>query len=200
MILTHMQRLAANGDMKQRAFRLPLFITAMTVSGAAALQAKAILAGRDPMDMDDPRFWTAAGAQGGALGIYGDFVYGNLTRHGQGAETVLGPVNSELVSMAEFGFDAARKLLKAQGDTVNPGAQLARYVRTWVPGSNLWYSRAASDRLIFDQIQTLADPAYSKSFKRVEDYYKREFGSEFWWAPGDKAPERPPDIDAAFGR
>jgi hypothetical protein len=62
-----------------------LFTTA--VLGGMSLQLKQLAGGRDPQDM------TAALLQGGGLGIYGDFLFGELNRFGGGfATTLAGPL------------------------------------------------------------------------------------------------------------
>jgi hypothetical protein len=42
--------------------------------GAVATQEKALLQGKDPIDMTKPKFWAKALAQGGGLGIAGDMI------------------------------------------------------------------------------------------------------------------------------
>lgn len=52
--------------------------------------------------MTDWKFWPAAFLQGGALGIYGDFMYGaSNTRYGSGpVEVLAGPTIGPLLEMA----------------------------------------------------------------------------------------------------
>jgi hypothetical protein len=52
-----------------------LAFTALSMAaGAVSLQAAAVVAGKDPLDMKSPKFWTEAFARGGAGGIYGDIL------------------------------------------------------------------------------------------------------------------------------
>ena len=72
-----------------------------------------------------------------------------------------------------------------------------RFLRSNTPGSSLWYSRLAMDRLIWDQLQELADPEYRRAFKRTEDRARKDYGQDYWWRPGQAAPQRAPDPGAA---
>jgi len=74
------------------------------------------------------------------------------------------------------------------------GKTLAQHMKAWTPGSSLWYSKLATDRLIFDNIQMMIDPDYRSSFSRYERRMKKDFGQTFWWGPGDSAPERGPRL------
>jgi hypothetical protein len=196
VITTHLMRYALTGPVWARPVKLAAFLTSMTVAGAASMQAKSILFGRDPQDMSDPRFWLAAAAQGGGGGIYGDLLYSGTTREGFGiSETLTGPILGELVGLADAAMSTPRKL--AAGEKVSFGRGLAQFTKRWTPGASLWYSRVAADRLIFDQIYALLDPKGEKqAARRIEKYYRKEFGQEFWWSPGTTSPQRSPRLSA----
>jgi len=74
---------------------------------------------------------------------------------------------------------------------MNKAVQLLRHV---TPGQNLWFSRMATDRLIFDQIQRAIDPNYVQSFARREQQAQKAYGQAYWWHPGETKPERPPSF------
>jgi hypothetical protein len=74
------------------------------------------------------------------------------------------------------------------------GAELARFMRWNTPGTNLWYTRLGLDRLLWDQVQSLVDPDYRKSFRRMEQRARRDYGQDFWWKPGQATPRRAPDL------
>lgn len=163
--------------------------------GALALELKQIAAGRDPRPMDTAGFWGAALMQGSGVGIFGDFLFSDLNRFGGGLpETLAGPV-------AGFGKDvvdltAGNVAQVLAGKDANVGRDLTRFLRLYTPGSSLWYARLAFDRLVFDQLQYLADPKAAEDFRRKEQRWKTEFGQRFYWRPGQSLPERAPDLTA----
>ena len=80
---------------------------------------------------------------------------------------------------------------------VDPRKNLVKEGRKFLPGGNLWYARAAFDRMLADQLHEAIDPDYRKSRARVERYAE-EMGTQYWWAPGDALPERAPDFANAM--
>lgn len=170
----------------------------LTVMAALALQMKAIATGKDPRDMADWKFWGAAFIQGGGAGIFGDFLNAGLDRSGKSfyMTAVGGPTAGlvdDLIKLTGGNISAS-----ADGKDTNFGREMANFVRRNTPGTNLWYSRLALDRLMWDRVQELADPEYQRAFRRTEDRARRDFNQEFFWGPGDRAPTRAPDPAAAF--
>ena len=62
----------------------------------------------------------------------------------------------------------------------------------------MWYWRLAYERVVLDQLQYLVDPKANKAFKAKQQWWKRETGQEFFWEPGQTAPQRGPDFGAAW--
>jgi hypothetical protein len=201
IMTTHLMR--GLTDIQKNGFGFGSYIVwntiGMTLMGALSTQLRPIAKGQDPRDMTDPKFWGAAFVQGGGAGVLGDFLYAGLNRHQTGFYMAMfgGPT-------AKF-FDDAVGLTgwnlqgTLSGEDTNFGRQLARFVRSYTPGSSLWQSRLALDRLMFDQLQTMLDPKYASSFKRLEDRAKKDYGQQFWWRPGKLAPSRAPDLSAVAG-
>jgi len=180
-MMTHMMRgFSQDGNWSKAAYTAKLLAT-MTIAGAVTVQMQALIAGKNPNDMGRPQFWTESFIRGGGGGMMGDFVNSSVSRGGQGVtEFLMGPGPSAIVSTADF--------LK-NGFT---GKSLAQYMKGWTPGSSLWYTKLATDRLVFDQIQALIDPDYRKSFSRYEKRMKKDFDQTFWWSPGQTAPRQAP--------
>ena len=84
------------------------------------------------------------------------------------------------------------------GEDTNLGRETVDYFRKYTPGSNLWWFRAAWDRVLMDNVQRLVDPDAAQHFRRKERRNVRQFGNEYFWAPGDSAPARAPDLTKAF--
>lgn len=161
-------------------------IIGTTLAGGLAMQLKALAAGRDPRPMEDGDFWYAAMLQGGGFGIFGDFLFAAEARGGSGfAKTLGGPVVDDAQSIAN--------VITAD----DPRKSLVKEAKGFIPGNNLWYARAAFDRLIADQVDEYINPDIRNARKRL-DRYAREQGTAYWWAPGDTAPERAPDFANAL--
>lgn len=174
-----------------------LFTTALL--GGLAMQLKQIAGGRDPQAMDNGSFWMAAMLQGGGLGIYGDFLFGDLNRFGGGFATALaGP----LVGKANdfWNLTAGNVAQLASDERTHFGRELVRFSKGLVPGGTIWYLRLAYERVLLDQLQYLVDPEAQDAFRRQQRNWARNTGQEFFWRPGEMAPARAPDVGAALGR
>ena len=157
-----------------------------TLMGAAAIQLKEVANGKDPRPMDGEAFWGAAMLQGGGWGIFGDFLNATQNRIGGGlAQSLSGPMVSDIQGIANVAF--------AQ----HPERSIVREAKGFLPGNNLWYTRLAFDRMMADQIEEAVNPDYRNSWKRM-DRYAREYGTQYFWRPGDFLPERQPDGMNAF--
>lgn len=147
--------------------------------------------------MDSPEFWTAAVLQGGGLGIYGDFLFSDANRFDRGlAETMAGPV-------VGFANDVRRltvgNLMQSTGERpTNAGREAVNFLRRYTPAGSVWYMRLVYERAILDRLQDLADPRAARSWRSQQLRFRRDFGQDYWWRPGRAAPDRAPDLGAAF--
>ncbi len=159
---------------------------ATTLMGAVSVQLKSLAQMKDPRPMGDAKFWTAAMLQGGGFGIFGDFLFAAESRAGGGiAETIAGPSVG----------DAQRLIDLTQAK--DPRTKAVRTAKGFVPGNNLWFARAAFDRLVADQIEEAINPDLRNARRRL-DRYAAEQGTGYFWAPGDRLPERAPDFENAL--
>jgi len=176
-----------------RAYHTAALITYMTTMGALAIQLQQLAAGKDPRDMKDPRFLGAALLKSGALGIYADFIYTEQS-YGRGTvEALLGPTIGTLASVgnairkAAYGDDNMdEKAMDFAGDLLRAG-------RGYVPGAQLWYTKALMNHYIFTNLQDMVSPGYSD---RVQRKMRKEYGQQMYWKPGE-AP-RAPDLSEAW--
>lgn len=154
----------------------------LTMAGYASMTAKDIVKGYwPPRDPADPRTWLAAAQQGGAWGIYGDFLFSQTNRFGGGIiETAAGPT---LGSAGElFGIYNEAMLYgldKASGDE---GRFSASNTLNWalgnVPGLslvNLFYLKPAMDYLWLNSLRETLAPG---TLRRQERTRQREYGQE----------------------
>ncbi len=158
----------------------------LTVGGAAYLQIKALLDGKQPESMnpkENPEFWVKAGLQGGGFGLFGDFVKSSENRFGQSpTEAIVGP------GFAFLGDSAALtigNLLKLPSDEKqNPGREARKYLQRYTPVlASHWATRFAYNRLVLDNLQWMIDPEADKSFK-AQARLAQKNGSPFLVEPG----------------
>lgn len=198
MITSHLYRGASQIDGLSKAKYLAELMVGLTVIGGIGLQTREILKGKDPRNMADPKFWGAAFAQGGSLGLYGDFLFADANRYGKGIpETLAGPVFSLAKDTSELTMGNLWKFLEGQEKT-HFMRDSVNYFHSYMPGRSTWWARLALDRMMFDSLREMADPHASTSFRRTMQNARKDFGQEFWWKPGQSAPERLPDLGEAI--
>jgi hypothetical protein len=199
MLTTQMSRILNEWNQGRQlsavSYGASLFVGA-TALGAVALWMKDIVAGRDPRNAETPQFWMAAMAQGGGLGLFGDFFFSDVNRFGGGVGSSLGgPMTSFIDDTMKLTVGNVQEL--AQGETLggaNAGRELVRYLETYTPGSSLWYARLALEREVFDRLQRVLDPNADRSFS-AQNRYPRDVGTQFFAAPGERLIEgRLPDF------
>lgn len=134
----------------------------------------------------------------GHLGIYGDFLYSAThTRYGSGIlETMSGPTVGPLL---EFGLINPLQAVAAniEGKQGHFLAKEARVAKGFVPFANIWYTKAALDHLIFNNVMESLSPGYLNSIRRRS---MKEQNQDWWYDPSDTIPDRWPDLGAAVKR
>ena len=154
-----------------------------TAMGYSAMYAKDILKGRTPRvptgDIgQDSRLLLAAMTQGGGLGIYGDFLFGEFSRFGRSAlSTAAGPTLGQIDTIAELYSKATR------GEDF--GATALQMVKDNTPFINLFYTRMALDYLFLYQLQEFVNPGY---LSRLEQRIMTENDQRFYMPPSQAIP------------
>lgn len=82
----------------------------------------------------------------------------------------------------------------------NVGRDLSGVLRNYNPLSSLWWSRAAFNRAVMDNVQRALDPEAEQAFERRRRRMERETGQGQWWEQGGAAPSRAPDLALLGGR
>lgn len=164
-----------------------------TLLGAIAFQTKQMIQGKDPVDMDTPKFWTRAMAQGGGAGFLGDIVLGDTTQDRGQLDSLgrlaLGPSFGSLADLYELTKGNADEAIA--GKDTHIGAEALRFTRGHSPYINLWYGRAAFDHMLLHSIQENLSPGY---LDRQKTKAYKDWDQEFYWQPGQALPERAPMI------
>lgn len=147
-----------------------------TLFGYGSMSAKALLKGRTPRDPENYRTWMAAMSQGGGLGIYGDFLFGQVRNRFGGSmlDTLAGP---------GFGtIDGAFDLYGRWRDGDDSAAAALRFTVNNTPFANLFYSRIALDYLFLYRIQESMNPGY---LRRMEKRVEKQNGQTFLIRPSE---------------
>ena len=169
-----------------------------TLAGAMMLQTQSLLSGQDPRPMDDWKFWLASFIKGGSLGIYGDFLYSQsgTTRYGSGPlEALAGPTIGTAATAVTAMVQAGNAM--SEGKDTHLLAKLLGIAKSMVPAENLWYTRAATDHIIFQNAQEALSPGYLANMRAAS---MKQFHQDWWWSPGELKPERAPNMSNAFGQ
>lgn len=165
-------------------------VASTTLLGAVAQQISQIANGKDPQDMSKGKFWMGSMLKGGSLGVYGDFLFDTNTQYGNSPlGTISGPVAGYVEDM--IGLTHGNIMKAAKGENTHAAAEAVRFLKGNIPLNNLWYTKAVTDRLIFNQLQEMVSPGY---MRRVEARAKKDFGQSYFWPPGSTTPTRPPQF------
>jgi hypothetical protein len=201
---THLMRGVAKETRLGKMVYLSHLMLAMTAMGALSYQLKEVAKGRNPMEMfnedgePNMKFWGRAALQGGGLGLYGDFLFSDLNVYGRGlADQTAGPVVGLMTDVRNLTLGNVSQYLA--GDDVNFGKEAVGMASRYFPGNNIWYTRLAFERLVRDNALRYVDPKADARFRRLQRKYAREYGQEYWWAPGKSQPGSRPDLSTMIG-
>lgn len=144
----------------------------MTVFGYMSMQTKLMLKGQTPRPADSKTLLAAA-AQGGGLGIFGDFLFGEANRFGNGpVSSLAGPVAGNLDEIVTL-FQKARSGDAKAGDAF-------RFTVDHTPFINLFWARPAMNYLFLNQLQESMSPG---SLHRYEQNIRKNQGNDFLIPP-----------------
>lgn len=178
-------------------------IVAMTtVLGALTVQLNELSNGNDPMtmwDLDDPNkmagFWLRSAVKGGGLSVLGDIVVAGADPSGRGiTDFIGGPFGSDVKSIANVTLGNAMQW--HEGKDTNAANEAYRLIKNKIPAQNLWYTKAATNRMVFDEIQDMIAPGYREKLMRKaerEQDRTRWLGDFDWGSGFDEA--RAPDFE-----
>lgn len=149
----------------------------------------------DPASAEGRRNITAGLMRGGGLGFFGDFLFANAdpgARSQSLTAGLMGPVPSLIDDTQQLTLGNMNQ--EATGQDSNFGPEAVSYAqRNLTP--NWWYTRAITDRYIFNALQEELEPGYNARRAR------RQFGARgttHWWPAEPGAPMREPDLSRAI--
>jgi hypothetical protein len=157
-----------------------------TLFGYGSMVAKDLVKGKTPRLPDgnasnDGKIFVAALAQGGGMGLMGDFMFGDANRFGGGmlsslAGPTAGAANDIVNLYTSMRDDAIAGNLKAG----KVGADALRVALNNTPFVNLFYTRLALDYLLFYRMQEWMNPGY---LSRMEQKVRTQNNQEFLLPP-----------------
>lgn len=173
----------------------------LTMLGAVVLQNKALVTGKDPYDMTEPRFWMRAFGQGGGAGYLGDLIFKDPTeQHGNSTEqavgAILGPAAGSVAGLAGD-LIVTNAWEAAKGKDTKAAAETLRWANAQLPGQSLWWTRGLWERAFLHNAQEALNPGY---LARMKQRARRDWDQGFWWEPGEVVPERAPEFEKAVGQ
>lgn len=193
VILNHLLpalRHAATAQGLDRLSQIAPLLIGTTILGAASMQARQVLYGKTPRDMNDTKFWQAAMLQGGGFGIFSDFLFTDMSRFGADlTKTLLGPVagfTNDAYRVFKGNFDKALD----EEEHTKFFSDFYQFAKRNIPAVKLWYTRLLIERLMLDQVERMIDPKFDRRMNNIESKMKREYGQEFWWKPGQLSPQQ----------
>lgn len=196
-LMRHGSRIMAQEGLKGKAaYAIPLFVMT-TLLGGLVVQLKELLNGNDPQtmwDSDDPKkassFFVRSAVQGGGLSFLGDILVAGTDTSGRDANSfVSGPLGSDFTAL--LGLTVGNLTQYNEGKDTNFGNEAFKFVKGKIPAQNLWYTKAAINRMVFDEMQDTIAPGYrEKALRKAERQQDRE---RFW---GDDINDiRAPDFE-----
>ncbi|WP_333827697.1 hypothetical protein [Acinetobacter schindleri] len=182
-LMRHGSRAMAQEGMKGKAaYGVPLVI-GMTLLGGLVVQLKELVNGNDPLtmwDSGDPGaaldFMKRSFVAGGGLPVLGDILVAGTDVSGRDAsDFVAGPFGGDFKTVLNLTVGNATQL--SNGVETNAANEAFRFLKGKIPAQNLWYTKAAVNRMLFDQIQDVIAPGYREKLIRKAE---REQGRTRW--------------------
>lgn len=171
-----------------------LVIGLSTMAGYMRMAVNDLATGRPPRDPRDWKTLLAGLAQGGGLGIFGDFMFGEVSRVGSGFwGTVSGPLGSDLDSLYRiynrFREDIHTEHVHRNGRFSDLWTELAHFGVRHVPFANLIYLKGALDYLLWYHLFEAASPGWwARTNRRLE---KEQGRTMTGYTPGGSIPYTP---------
>lgn len=177
-------------------------IAMTTILGGLVVQLKELSSGNDPQtmwDSEDPEksleFLKRSFVAGGGLPVLGDILVAGMDPSGRDtADFLSGPFGSD--AKAILALTVGNATQAGNGVETNAGNEAFRFLKNKIPAQNLWYTKAATNRMIFDEMQDMIAPGYREKLlrKAEREQNRTRFLGDFNWGSGfDEA--RAPDFE-----
>lgn len=125
------------------------------------------------------------------MGFLGDFFANGLSENARyGAWSLASFLGPQASTVLEISDTTIKALGSAMYDKeTKPAASALRTIRSHTPFVNLWWTSAAIDRAVMNDLQEWLSPGY---IARMESRVERGWGQGYWWNPRSSTPNRMP--------
>lgn len=196
-LMRHGSRAMAQDGLKGKASYGVSLFAMTTLLGALVVQLKELANGNDPQtmwDSDDPsktmQFFSRSVVQGGGLSVLGDVVAAGADPTGRDiGDFFTGPFGQDVKAIA--GLTVGNLNQWYDGKDTNASNEAFKALKGKIPAQNLWYTKAATNRLVFDEIQDFVAPGYREKLLRKAE---RQHGRTRWWGD-DLTDVQSPDFE-----
>lgn len=184
---------------KQAVWNLGVMAAMSAAAGYLRMTVNDVARGSPVRNPFDPKTALAGLAQGGGMGILGDFLFGETNRMGGGfMDVAAGPVLSDADKLIQL-------FTKARGDVIDPSGHhhkngqfgdlwpdLAHFAVRHVPFANLVYVKGALDYLAFYHLYEAASPGWwERTNRRIQKEQGRTMAG---YSPGAGVPYGVPGV------
>jgi hypothetical protein len=183
ILMTHFHR-ALNLKGISRLGYFGTLITGTTALGMMVVQAKDMLKGKDPRQIDAKLVLDGL-IQGGSLGLIGDFMLNDPNNFGGIPANLAGPIAGDAQTMAKLAwgsYDDVEDVLGTIGPTL---------ARKYTPGQ-FWYTKLAMERYMMDSLEKNVNKNWYQKQRKLTRRMQKEKAQGWWWKPGTTAPTRAP--------
>ena len=193
--------MAQQGVQGKAAYAIPL-VAMTTILGGLVVQLKELANGNDPAtmwDSEDPDktidFMKRSFVAGGGLPVLGDILVAGTDTSGRDTgDFIAGPFGGDFKTILSLTVGNATQA--ANGIESNAGNEAFRFLKGKIPAQNLFYTKAATNRMIFDNFQDMIAPDYREKLlrKAEREHDRTRWLGDFDWGSGfDEA--RAPDFE-----
>lgn len=183
----------------QAAFNIGSLLAMTMAGGYLRMSINDVAMGNTPRSPMQPATMLAALAQGGGIGILGDFLFGETNRMGGGLlGTLAGPVVGDADQLAKI-FQRFR----SESISDDPNEQAKAFQHTWpdlahfgvkhIPFANLIYLKGALDYMLWYHLYEAASPGW---WERTNQRMQKETGRTMMgYTPGGAVPYGIPGVN-----
>lgn len=168
------------------AYGVSLFVMT-SVLGGLVVQLKELANGNDPQTAwDGENKWTLgfnsdflvrSAVQGGGLSILGDILVAGTDTSGRStSDFMVGPLGSD--AKALLGLTVGNMTQYYENKDTNAANEAYKLLKNKIPAQNLWYTKAATNRLVFDELQDMIAPGYREKYLRKAE--REHDRTRFW--------------------
>ena len=148
-----------NGELNM----LAAHVVMLTGFGSVALTLKDIAKNRVPVVPTTPEeyanYFKASMLSGGALGLYGDFILGEVDSE-KSLFRFFGPVANDALKLGSIFRDGARVAFSDDELSTQEGSKMWNSMKDFVPAANIFYTKSAFDFMAFHWIGETWNPGY----------------------------------------